>query len=256
MRSGTPAFYDKRLESGTFNIAGPRSGCTNSVIPACGVLNVPYFYEGCTCSYPLPVGLALVSRSPEHEQWSSWGPGPSENIRRVGINFGAPGDRVSPKGTLWLDVPSRGGPSPAVEVSLEPKTAVPFYHHSLFVEGGTGWPWVVASGIKGAEVIHIKGLKAGTATVRLYFADPDYHESNQRIFDVALNGEMVANALDVALLAGGRLKGLVQSYPNIEIGQELHIRLKAHQGETVLSGVEIVPTGDPLDKISQQPPVE
>ena len=36
MRSGTPAFYDKQLESGTINISGPRSGCTNSIIPANG----------------------------------------------------------------------------------------------------------------------------------------------------------------------------------------------------------------------------
>lgn len=46
MRSGTAAFYDKRLDSGTIHISGPRSGCTSSVIPANGVLNVPYFYEG------------------------------------------------------------------------------------------------------------------------------------------------------------------------------------------------------------------
>ena len=56
MRSATPAFYDKRIESGTINISGPRSGCTNSIIPANGVLNMPYFYAGCSCSYPLPTG--------------------------------------------------------------------------------------------------------------------------------------------------------------------------------------------------------
>jgi len=68
MRSGTAAFYDKRLESGTINLSGPRSGCTNSIIPANGVLNVPYFFEGCTCSYPLPTALALVSMPKTHEQ--------------------------------------------------------------------------------------------------------------------------------------------------------------------------------------------
>src|SRR5690606_28353533 len=60
MRSGTPSFYDKQNDSGTINISGPRSGCTNSIIPANGILNLPYFYEGCTCAYPLPVALALV----------------------------------------------------------------------------------------------------------------------------------------------------------------------------------------------------
>ena len=106
MRSGTAAFYDKQVESGTCYISGPRSGCTNSVIPACGLLNVPYFYEGCTCAYPLPCGLALVSMPPEHEQWAAWGEGKAENIGRVGINFGAPGDRMTEEGTLWLDWPA------------------------------------------------------------------------------------------------------------------------------------------------------
>jgi hypothetical protein len=93
MRSGTAAFYDKNSESGIINISGPRSGCSNSVIPANGVLNVPYFYEGCTCSYPLPAGLAMVSMPADFEQWTAWGPGPTNNIHRIGINLGAPGDR-------------------------------------------------------------------------------------------------------------------------------------------------------------------
>ena len=80
MRSGTAAFYDLKSESGTINISGPRSGCTNSIIPANGVLNVPYFYEGCTCSYPLPMGLSLISMPETFEQWMSWGEVPAEAL--------------------------------------------------------------------------------------------------------------------------------------------------------------------------------
>ncbi len=162
MRSGTAAFYDKRLESGTCYISGPRSGCTNSIIPACGLLNVPYFYEGCTCSYPLPAGLALVPMPPEHEQWAAWGPGKATDIGRLGVNFGAPGDRMTEAGTLWLDYPSRGGPSPEVKIEVEPATAEFYYRHSLWIEGGYGWPWVAASGVKGASAITISGLRTAT----------------------------------------------------------------------------------------------
>ena len=73
LRAGTPAFYDKTAESGTVFLSGPRSGCTNSIIPSGGLLNVPYFYEGCTCSYPLPTAMSLVAMSESFEQWSSWG---------------------------------------------------------------------------------------------------------------------------------------------------------------------------------------
>ena len=243
MRSGTAAFYDKRLESGTHYISGTRSGCTNSVIPACGLLNVPYFFVGCTCSYPLPLGLALVSMPPEHEQWAAWGPGNATNIRRVGVNFGAPGDRMTEAGTLWLDYPSRGGPSPQLKIEVRPAQAQFYYRHSLWIEGGTGWPWVAASGVKGASEITISGLKTATFTARLYFADPDHHKPRQRQFDIALNGRNVAENFDIAKAAGGRMRTIVQQYDNIEIDGSLKIDLKPRQGEPILSGIEIVASG-------------
>src|SRR5690606_29467999 len=142
MRSGTAAYYDVRADSGKIDNSGQRSGCTNSVIPAGGLLNVPYFYEGCTCSYPLPSGLALIAHPPEHEQWSVWGKSLNGAVERVGINFGAPGDRRAPNGTLWLDWPAIGGPSPAIDLRTEPEKLSTYYRHSVRTRGGAGWPWV------------------------------------------------------------------------------------------------------------------
>ena len=240
MRSGTAAFYDKRSESGTHYISGTRSGCTNSIIPACGLLNVPYFYDGCTCSYPLPSGLALVSMPPEYEQWAAWGPGKATDIRRVGVNFGAPGDRMTEAGTLWLDYPSRGGPSPQLDIEVQPPAAQFYYRHSLWIEGGTGWPWVAASGVQGASEITVSGLKSATFTVRLYFADPEHDKPGQRQFDIAVNGRTVAENFDIAQAAGGRMRTTVLEYENIEIDGCLKIDLKPRQGKPILSGIEIV----------------
>ena len=173
MRSGTPAFYDKQNDSGTINISGPRSGCTNSVIPANGILNLPYFYEGCTCSYPLPVALALVSKPESFEQWASWGEVEAEKlagkIQRLGLNFGAPGDRKTDDGTLWLDVPNVGGPSPAVQITTEPalEELETFYQHSLFLNDGEGWPWVAGSGVVGLRKVTVAGMKPGTYQIRI-----------------------------------------------------------------------------------------
>jgi hypothetical protein len=243
MRSGTAAFYDKRLESGTCYIGGTRSGCTNSIIPACGLLNVPYFYEGCTCSYPLPAGLALVSMPPEYEQWAAWGPGKATGIRQVGVNFGAPGDRMTETGTLWLDYPSRGGPSPEIQVEVEPPEAEFYYHHSLWMEGGAGWPWVAASGVKGAAAVTISGLKPATFTVRLVFADPDHGQPQARRFDILLDGRTVAENVDIAKEAGGCMRSVVRQFENVRIDGSLRIDLKPRQGEPILSGVEIVAAG-------------
>lgn len=245
MRSGTPAFYDKRLESGVCNISGPRSGCTNSIIPACGVLNVPFFYEGCTCSYPLPIGLSLVSLPPQHEQWSSWGPSAVENIQRVGVNFGAPGDRMSPVGTLWLAYPNRGAPSPDLSVQVEPESARYFYQHSLFMNGGSGWPWVAASGVEGAHTVKVGGLRSSLYTVRLSFAE--LQSGEPRGFDISLNGVQVATNLDVAGKSGGVMRAVTLQFEKIQAKGELLVELHARQGQTVLSGVEIVADGLELD---------
>ena len=76
------------------------------------------------------------------------------------------------KGTLFLDVPSVGGPSPEIVVETEPKTPDMFYHHSLFTQGGRGWPWVCASAAEGITSIRLSGIKPGSFTVRLYFIEP------------------------------------------------------------------------------------
>jgi hypothetical protein len=243
MRSATAAFYDKTIESGTINISATRSGCTNSVIPANGLMNVPFFYEGCTCSYPLPSGLALVHMPEEYEQWCAWGEGQPENIQRVGVNFGAPGDRMTRKGTLWLDYPSVGGPSPEIAVSVEPDSTEFYYHHSVWVEGGEVWPWVVASGAKGITSITIAGLKTGAYSVRVYFAEPDGGVPDARVFDVALQGRTVLEALDIAKEAGGRMRGLVKEFKGVHADGSILVHLAPRKGVSVLSGIEIIAEG-------------
>jgi outer membrane protein assembly factor BamB len=238
MRSGTAAFYDKTQESGTINISGPRSGCTNSIIPANGVLNIPYFYEGCTCSYPLPTALALVSMPQSFEQWSSWGMSEPEEIKRVGINFGAPGDRNA-NGTLWLDFPSAGGPSPALDVSIEPAEVEYFYLHSLWSKGGKGWPWVAASGVRGVSKVSVGHLRKSNYIVRLTFCivEPAHQES---VFDISIQGNKVSEALNVFAETGGVMRSLVKEFKGITSSGSMVVELKAVQGRTLLSGIELI----------------
>ena len=240
-RSGTAAFYDKKVESGTVHISGPRSGCTNSIVPAGGILNVPYFYEGCTCSYPLPMALALYSMPETFEQWATWGAVPAASlngkIERLGINFGAPGDRKTRDGTLWLDYPSVGGPSPEIQVHTEPEKPEFYYQHSIWMKGGQGWPWVAASGAKALRSTTISGLKSGTYTVRLTFASPD---DARHVFDIALQDKPALTKL--ALPA--KLIATTQTPPNIQITDgTLTVKLNAIEGQTILSGIEIIREG-------------
>lgn len=263
MRSGTAAVYDKRTESGTFHISGPRSGCTNSVIPACGVLNVPYFYVGCTCSYPLPMGLAMVSMPATHEQWTSFGDveapadGPRAAVQRLGLNFGAPGDRVTDAGTLWLDYPSVGGPSPKPDVQITGAEAddAPTYHyrHSLWIEGGEGWPWVAASCVQGVRRVKLSNLKPGKYTVRLVFAEPDHAAAGGRVFDVAIADRTVLEHFDPHAVGGGRMRAVTRQFDNVPVEGDLIVTLTPRAGRTLLSGIEVVHDNLPPDTVERLP---
>jgi len=184
MRSGTPAYYDKRLESGTVNISGLRSGCRNSIVPGCGILSLPSWTGNCTCNYPVYTSLALVPMPQKFEQWSAWGGVAIEApVEQMGVNLGAPGDRVAEDGTLWLDFPSVGGPSPEVPIEVTPPEARWYYRHSLWSEGGSGWPWVTASGVEGVRSIRIQPVAKKSSgpggTIGIRWAgtiDPEFSE--------------------------------------------------------------------------------
>lgn len=152
-RSGAAGYFDLCGDSGTGNFGGFKSGCTNNLIVAGGVLTAPDYTRTCTCSYQNQTSIALVNM-PEAEMWTSFGPSPVRDaIRRVGINFGAPGDRKSPDGTLWLEYPSVGGQSPVVPLRLVGSKLDWFRRHSSLVEGDMSW--VGASGVKGLSSVTI-----------------------------------------------------------------------------------------------------
>ena len=238
MRSGTASFYDKRIDSGTINISGPRSGCTNSIVPANGVLSLPYFYKGCTCSYPLPTGLAMYSLPESQEQWTTWGLVRKEKlagkIERIGINFGAPADRMTEGGTLWLDFPSKGGPSPELDLVTVPENPKSYYRHSVWMEEGAGFPWVGASGVEGIESAKLRGLKPGSYSVRLFFANPT---RDRRSFDILMQGQIVREAFTL----GAPLVVVAPVFEGIKSTGSLEVALAGKEGATQLSGIEIVP---------------
>jgi len=258
LRSGTAAFYDKRIDSGTIHISGPRSGCTNSIIPANGLLNVPYFYQGCTCSYPLPVGLALYSLPATHEQWAVWGPDKPASVRRLGINFGAPGARMSEAGTLWLEYPQVGGPAPEIQVTTVPESPQPFYRHSVWMKGGSGWPWVTASGLEGVSSVIVSGLCDEPLTVRLYFAEPQTPGSEvtpgPRLLNVKIQEKVVLERFDIAGEADGPMRGIVKEFLSIQSAGTLKIELEALSGSTVLCGLELIADGLPKDEFAAPEP--
>lgn len=229
----------------TSRLEGFRSGCRNSLIPANGVLNSPNMAHGCSCGYSLFTSLALT-HIPESEVWSYSAlevDAKQDQVKQVGINLGAPGDRQADNGTLWLDYPSVGGSSPVIDVKVSGEDLSYFHKHSAFVEEGD-MKWVAASGVEGASTLSVTLSAESTSprnyTVRLHFLDPATDTSDRRTFDVSLQGQPVLQGLNVAKEANGTNRAIVREFKGVQADTSLNIDLKAIDGRTLLSGVEII----------------
>ena len=241
-RSGAAGYYDLRNDGGTGNLGGFKSGCTSNLIVADGVLSAPDYTRTCTCSYQNQSSLAMI-HMPEAEMWTfsafKWS---GEPVRRVGINFGAPGDRLAENGTLWLDFPSVGGASPNVPVTVEGDKASYFRRHASLVSGGD-LRWVAASGVEGPAAIAIslakEDAKPRVFTVRLIFAEPDAKARlGDRVFSVTLQGKEALGNFDVAKSAGGPGRAIVREFKGVRVGRDLRITFKPAAGRPILCGVE------------------
>ncbi len=229
----------------TSRLDGFRSGCRNSLIPANGVLNSPNMAHGCSCGYALFTSLALT-HVPESEVWSYSAltiNTKKDQVQRLGINIGAPGDRQTKSGTLWIDYPSVGGSSPVVAIKVDGKNKRYFHKHSAFVKKGD-LKWVAASGVEGASSLTVTlssaSKKTRNYTVRLHFLEPNETKTKQRLFDVSLQGKQVLKGLNVFKEADGSNRAIVREFKGIEASTSLKIDLNAIAGRTLLSGVEIV----------------
>jgi len=244
-RSGAAGFYDLTSDGGTGNLGGFKSGCTSNLVVADGVLNAPDYTRTCTCSYQNQTSLALV-HDPDVELWTFTGLKLGEGrIIRLGLNLGAPGDRMAEDGTLWLEYPVTGGPSPEVQVSIEPEEPRWFRRHTSRIPGDDH-RWVGASGAEGLSRLTVAlGGDDGAPrahTVTLYFVEPGERAPGERIFDVALQGRTVLPGLDIAREAGGPGRVIARTFEGVMAGDELTVALTPADGSAppVLCGVEIV----------------
>jgi outer membrane protein assembly factor BamB len=71
-RSATAAYTDIDQKQ-SYNLRNIRSGCSNSLPAADGVLNAPNYASGCICNYPLQTSYAMV-HMPEVAAWSGAAP--------------------------------------------------------------------------------------------------------------------------------------------------------------------------------------
>jgi len=228
-RSAAAGYYDLANDGGTGNIGGFKSSCTSNLIAAGGLLNAPDYTRTCSCSYQNQTSLALVYM-PDVEMWTFNRLG-SGDVKRLGINLGANGDRKAADGTLWLEWPVVGGSSPSISVTVEPKSYELFNRHSASLEGSHGLKWVAASGIKQLKKLSIALRAKGEYTVKLVFP-----KSAKKTFSVKLNGKTVLDNYSPSSEAS-TTGTVVRTFKGIRIDRKLSIEFS---GQGLLSGLELL----------------
>ncbi len=235
------AFYDLAGGSGVMKLVGMDAGCTPSLIPAGGVLNIPNY--GTHHKRNRMTAMALIHR-PDNALWTQYqftkaaGSTQPTAVKRAGYLFGALGDRVADDGTLWLGVGARNNAG----VTIEPKTV------GWFANGSSDWQ--ASGGVTGATSIAIPtamnskaAFKGQRYTIRLYFTEPPGPArlaAGQRSFDISLEGKPVLEGFDVAKEQGGQGKPVVREFKNVAVDGPLNIMLTAGAGATLLSAVEMI----------------
>jgi hypothetical protein len=197
------------------------------------------------CAYQNQTSVAWI-HLPEADAWTFSALSETDDLKQIGLNLGAPGDRRSESGTLWFDYPSQGGPSPELDVATEPKNVEWFSRHPSTVTGEAAW--ITASGGEGLRKLTVdvpESLSTQTAwTVRLYFAEPEAIEPSDRVFSIALQNQTVAPEFDIAQEADGTGKSLIKEFPGIKPARDLTIELTPTNGsirEPILCGIEVLP---------------
>lgn len=242
-RSAAAGFYDLRTDGGTGNMGGFKSGCTSNLIAAGGVLNAPDYTRTCICSYQNQCSLAMVY-DPEAEIWTfNVLPEAKGSLRRIGINLGAPGDRLTDDGTLWLEWPAVGGPSPKVTLTTVPEKPATVCLHASQIAAGGLLPWVAASAATGLERLTLELDKAGAEhpyTVRLHFAELGDAAAGGRVFSVRMQGQEVLKNFDIVREAGGPRRAVVREFRGVRVRGTLQLDFAATAGTPLLCGLEVV----------------
>ena len=219
-RSGAAGFYDLFSESGTGNFGGFKSGCTSNLVVANGVLNAPDYTRTCSCAYQNQTSLALV-HMPELEFWTinpaASVESTSSQIERVGINFGAPGDRRDADGLLWLEYPVLAGPSPNLSVKFNEEARFVQHHSSTIAPREHAW--VFASGAENVTEVTV-GLTLQT-DVNLASGVPVSHPDDDA--EEQETGEVSLDSSDLELVedSGNQLVGLRFNHINLAQGAEI-----------------------------------
>lgn len=267
-RSGAAGYYDLNSDSGTGNFGGFRSGCTANLVVANGVLNAPDYTRTCSCSYQNQTSLALV-HLPDVELWSVHPDVNSKlDVRKVevlAINLGAPGDRRSADGDLWIEYPHESGEAAPFSIEFNAEAKMYRHHSSRYVDSDQ--PWLISSGFEGVKEMKLllnapssvsgygqaeKEVNATTSVVvpeinlethrydvELIFALPDSESSLGSVFDVSMEGCDQVEHVELKAKEGSTTVQRRSLFRNVAVRDALNIHIEVTEGTSFVSGIRL-----------------
>jgi hypothetical protein len=251
-RSASAGFINLESMEGTANLGGWKPGCSTNLIAADGVLNSPDYTRTCQCPYQNQTSLALI-HMPWMAYWTnsnySWNGSP---VRKLGLNFNAPGDRHSSDNVLWLEYPYNTGSSPGIAVKID-TSGFRKYRKEPYSIVSEKTPWVSSSAIEGIRTLEISLSKEipdqeSLFTVRLYFAELENKKPGERIFDIFIQDQKVKSNFDLVGEAGRPDREIILTYQGIPAGKTLKLALVPLKGNTLISGIELLREAVPTER--------
>jgi len=249
-RSGFIGYYDLYEDSGTKHFAGQRLGCWINAIPSSGLVVIPEASAGCVCLFSITSTVVLEPREDRSPAWGIYSvAGPNTPVKKLAINLGAPGDRRDGQGRLWLAYP-RPATVGRMEFVFDIKPKLleggafeARNDESLTVEN-TRVEWIYSSQARGLVRCELPLIGKGEAPaeyrVTLHFAELQKDaKPGDRVFDVKLQGETVAAALDVAQAADGSERAMTREFRRVKVASNLVVELNPIKGEPILSAIEV-----------------
>ncbi|MEN6544841.1 MAG: PQQ-binding-like beta-propeller repeat protein [Armatimonadia bacterium] len=245
-RSWSMAYYDLIRDQGTQHFGGQRPGCWINMIPANGLVVVPEASSGCLCLVSIHCTTVFQPRETDRA-WGGYStPGPALPVKRLALNFGAPGDRTTPDGKLWM-----GFPRPNLRMPVPIKPTLTYMAgggaYNTATDGaqfaGTDASWLYTSGARGVTSFSVPlvGALDGPAiyTVRLGFVDAQNQSAGQRTFGVKVQGQVREPAFDIIKAAGGPNRVVIREFNGIQVDDALNV-------EFIASGKDLKPEQMPL----------
>jgi outer membrane protein assembly factor BamB len=243
-RSASAGFINLDVFEGTGNLGGFRAGCSANMIVANGVLNAPDYTRTCQCPYQNQTSLALINM-PWMTYWTNsnyiWS---GNRIKQLGLNLNAPGDRTSDRNIRWLEFPYVAGAPPEIPVEMDTIDYYTIRKDPISISS-KNTPWISASSIGGIRSLEITlsqepKVRDLSYSVNLYFCEPEKMQKGERIFDIIIQGRKVLENFDIVSETGKENKELVKSFSGIQAGRTLTLEMVPKQGNTILSGIELI----------------